>query len=108
MAQRKTSILWGIPGEAKTVSLRQDASAEPSMLEAAQHTPLSPFPSPDVKLTQATVSIDPLISIEGAEPLCHIFEAANGAPERIRTSDPQIRSLVLYPAELRAPLMRDG
>ena len=27
----------------------------------------------------------------------------NGAPERIRTSDPQIRSLVLYPAELRAP-----
>ena len=24
-----------------------------------------------------------------------------GAPERIRTSDPQIRSLVLYPAELR-------
>jgi hypothetical protein len=28
-----------------------------------------------------------------------------GAPERIRTPDPQIRSLVLYPAELpvRAP-----
>jgi hypothetical protein len=26
----------------------------------------------------------------------------NGAPERIRTSDPQIRSLMLYPAELRA------
>src|SRR5438270_723757 len=25
-----------------------------------------------------------------------------GAPERIRTSDPQIRSLVLYPTELRA------
>ena len=30
--------------------------------------------------------------------------AKNGAPERIRTSDPQIRSLVLYPAELRARL----
>ena len=30
-----------------------------------------------------------------------------GAPGRIRTSDPQIRSLVLYPAELRAP-ERDG
>ena len=29
----------------------------------------------------------------------------NGAPERIRTSDPQIRSLVLYPAELRAPFL---
>ena len=27
----------------------------------------------------------------------------DGAPERIRTSDPQIRSLVLYPAELRVP-----
>ena len=26
-----------------------------------------------------------------------------GAPGRIRTSDPQIRSLVLYPAELRMP-----
>jgi hypothetical protein len=26
----------------------------------------------------------------------------NGAPGRIRTSGPQIRSLVLYPAELRA------
>ena len=26
----------------------------------------------------------------------------SGAPERIRTSDHQIRSLVLYPAELRA------
>ena len=27
-----------------------------------------------------------------------------GAPEEIRTPDPQIRSLVLYPAELRARL----
>jgi hypothetical protein len=26
----------------------------------------------------------------------------SGAPGTIRTSDPQIRSLVLYPAELRA------
>ena len=30
-----------------------------------------------------------------------VIEKENGAPERIRTSDPQIRSLVLYPAELR-------
>ena len=29
------------------------------------------------------------------------FHEDNGAPVRIRTSDPQIRSLVLYPAELR-------
>src|SRR5512137_2603241 len=28
----------------------------------------------------------------------------DGAPERIRTSDTQLRRLVLYPAELRAPL----
>src|SRR3546814_12393418 len=27
----------------------------------------------------------------------------NGAPDRIRTCGPQIRNLVLYPAELRAP-----
>src|ERR1700760_5044765 len=29
-------------------------------------------------------------------------DLASGAPEEIRTPDPQIRSLVLYPAELRA------
>jgi hypothetical protein len=29
------------------------------------------------------------------------FRKENGAPEEIRTPDPQIRSLVLYPAELR-------
>ncbi len=33
---------------------------------------------------------------------------SNGAPERIRTSDPQIRSLVLYPAELRVRLFPEG
>src|SRR5579863_5836250 len=32
----------------------------------------------------------------------------NGAPEEIRTPDPQIRSLVLYPAELRAPCASRG
>jgi hypothetical protein len=31
-----------------------------------------------------------------------------GAPEEIRTPDPQIRSLVLYPAELRARGHRNG
>src|SRR4051812_3981718 len=30
----------------------------------------------------------------------------NGAPGTIRTSDPQIRSLMLYPAELRARFSR--
>ena len=29
------------------------------------------------------------------------YQILNGAPEEIRTPDPQIRSLVLYPAELR-------
>ena len=33
---------------------------------------------------------------------CIDFIQQNGAPEEIRTPDPQIRSLVLYPAELRA------
>jgi hypothetical protein len=32
----------------------------------------------------------------------------NGAPEGIRTPDPQIRSLVLYPAELPAPSQEKG
>jgi hypothetical protein len=32
----------------------------------------------------------------------------NGAPEEIRTPDPQIRSLVLYPAELRALVTAAG
>jgi hypothetical protein len=38
------------------------------------------------------------------------FRGLAGAPERIRTADPQIRSLVLYPAELRAliPLPETG
>src|SRR5262249_40625744 len=31
-------------------------------------------------------------------------QTVGGAPEEIRTPDPQIRSLVLYPAELRARL----
>jgi hypothetical protein len=33
-------------------------------------------------------------------------EGGAGALGEIRTPDPQIRSLVLYPAELRAPLKR--
>ena len=52
---------------------------------------------------------------KGFEPLTPRFEVwcsiqlsyrrlggKGGAPEEIRTPDPQIRSLVLYPAELRA------
>ena len=37
-------------------------------------------------------------------PLAFAVLCRNGAPEEIRTPDPQIRSLVLYPAELRVPL----
>ena len=40
----------------------------------------------------------PTVSIEVIR--C-VLEGLNGAPERIRTSDPLIRSQVLYPAELR-------
>ena len=35
--------------------------------------------------------------------LLGVHKRKNGAPGAIRTPDPQIRSLVLYPAELRAP-----
>jgi hypothetical protein len=37
-------------------------------------------------------------------PCAGLDKSLTGAPGRIRTSDPQIRSLVLYPAELRAHL----
>src|SRR5438874_12562940 len=37
-----------------------------------------------------------------------MMRTKNGAPEEIRTPDPQIRSLVLYPAELRALAHRAG
>ena len=40
----------------------------------------------------------------GRNSLRKAYFKENGAPEEIRTPDPQIRSLVLYPAELRAPL----
>jgi hypothetical protein len=45
-------------------------------------------------------------SIFVSPPLARLPDGrhASGAPGRIRTSDPQIRSLVLYPAELRAHL----
>src|SRR4051812_49357540 len=36
------------------------------------------------------------------------FLLSHGAPGEIRTPDPQIRSLVLYPAELRARLPSPG
>src|SRR5262245_22543704 len=41
---------------------------------------------------------------------CKCSQTLIGAPEEIRTPDPQIRSLVLYPAELRAlvPEIRTG
>ncbi len=45
----------------------------------------------------------PTLFLDGTAPL-RMFAIlfANGAPGTIRTSDPQIRSLMLYPAELRA------
>ena len=47
----------------------------------------------------------PPVAIEPKHPYGYmILLEKNGAPEEIRTPDPQIRSLVLYPAELRAPL----
>jgi hypothetical protein len=42
------------------------------------------------------------ISDQGEAEKCLYFREITGAPEEIRTPDPQIRSLVLYPAELRA------
>jgi hypothetical protein len=49
----------------------------------------------------------PLASLEGALSFSKFatLTRKTGAPERIRTSDPQIRSLVLYPAELRVRVL---
>src|SRR5690606_40185674 len=41
--------------------------------------------------------------IAGRRKTSFLLGSWDGAPEEIRTPDPQIRSLVLYPAELRAP-----
>jgi hypothetical protein len=44
-----------------------------------------------------------------AKSTTQIFhERRNGAPGAIRTPDPQIRSLVLYPAELRVRIAEPG
>ncbi len=42
-----------------------------------------------------------LFFLQGSEDLGCVLVGKNGAPEEIRTPAPQIRSLVLYPAELR-------
>ena len=47
------------------------------------------------------INLPEQIPIADNEKTLIFFVKRNGAPERIRTSDPQIRSLVLYPAELR-------
>ena len=41
--------------------------------------------------------------IIGSRCIAKLSSEKRGAPEGIRTPDPQIRSLVLYPAELPAP-----
>src|SRR6476660_2617858 len=53
-----------------------------------------------------TMSLSPLCNPRqnSASQFCIYALEFIGAPEEIRTPDPQIRSLVLYPAELRARL----
>src|SRR6202041_264818 len=43
-----------------------------------------------------------LIFATSSAKMSSLAKMSNGAPGEIRTPDPQIRSLVLYPAELRA------
>ena len=45
-------------------------------------------------------AVPPPITVMLRLRFSHLYRS--GAPDRIRTHDPQIRSLVLYPAELRA------
>ncbi len=58
----------------------------------------APKSSPEVEATSAMIA--PTVTGQRFWIIGDV--GRNGAPERIRTSDPQIRSLVLYPAELRA------
>jgi hypothetical protein len=51
----------------------------------------------EIKATKPKIVINPQHNAAFSQP----YENGNGAPERIRTSDPLIRSQVLYPAELR-------
>ena len=63
-------------------------------------------PSPErVPVSRWRLALD---MAAGPDVLRDCIEGKSGAPERIRTSDPQIRSLVLYPAELRAPVPHRG
>ena len=50
--------------------------------------------------TDTAAADEPPDAAEGTEPI--VLEDETGAPGTIRTCDPQIRSLVLYPTELRA------
>ena len=47
---------------------------------------------------------DVFLALYRPQTCTELNNEGNGALERIRTPDPQIRSLVLYPAELRAHL----
>ena len=51
---------------------------------------------------QLAIVIDPPFRV------VEIWNGKSGAPGTIRTSDPQIRSLMLYPAELRARGRENG
>ena len=127
MSHRRTQCWWGLPkvpriffiahlsardmGTAPGISIRVQSAPAASELEWRSASPFgleealsfSKFTSiwkhglaPTRPLSRA-----PWRSVS-LSSRCSLRET--GAPERIRTSDPQIRSLVLYPAELRARL----
>ena len=48
-----------------------------------------------------------LTSYQAAPPR-NLAPSANGAPDRSRTYNPQIRSLMLYPVELQAQTAENG
>ena len=57
--------------------------------------------------TQVTARAENPVQQKSRQWNCRLFCILAGAPGEIRTPDPQVRSLVLYPAELRARKKRN-
>ena len=74
------------------------ANAKTASGETAKvHWPEEKLPLLTLGVVYGDIGTSPIYALREA-----LHAATGGAPEEIRTPDPQIRSLVLYPAELRA------
>ena len=82
------------------------ASARPASSETANYASPNAASGDDPVMTRPRQDAFTHPSMRGK--LSFIVFNLGGAPGKIRTPDPQIRSLVLYPAELPAPMPGTG